>query len=234
MTPSAASVLAELRAHANPRNVEGMARFGIKSANVLGLNVPTLRAMARRMGRQHDLALELWDSGIHEARMLASMIDDPHAVTLRQMERWVASLDSWDVCDCVCGTLFDKTPFAWRKAEQWSRRRPEFVKRAAFSLMAQLAVHDKAAPDARFVRLLPIIEREADDVRNFVKKAVNWALRQIGKRNPRLRRRAIQTARRLRRSESSAARWVASDALRELVRSPSRNGASNSRAPRVG
>lgn len=163
MRPSVSSVLSELKSHADPRKREGMARYGISPVRALGVSVPVIRAMARRIGKQHDLALGLWDAGLHESRMLASLVDDPRAVSRRQMERWISIVDSWDVCDCVCGTLFDKTPFAWQKAEAWSRRKPEFVKRAAFSLMAQLAVHDKTATDARFIHLLTIVEREATD-----------------------------------------------------------------------
>ena len=209
-------VLAELRRHANPKNLEGMARFGISPKGTLGVNVPILRAMGKRIGRNHALAQELWASGIHEARLLAGMIDEPKEVTEKQMEKWVKDFDSWDVCDQACMNLFDKTPFAYRKAAEWSRRKEEFVKRAGFALMASLSVHDKKAEDKKFEKFLPLIERASTDERNFVKKAVNWALRQIGKRNPRLCKLAMQSARRIQKKDSKAARWVAGDALREL------------------
>ncbi|MBI3945290.1 MAG: DNA alkylation repair protein [Armatimonadetes bacterium] len=208
--------LDRLRALANPANVAGMARFGINSHHTLGIPIPALRKLAREAGRDHALADALWESGVHEARILAALVDDPALVTEEQMERWVAGFDSWDVCDQVCSNLLDRTPFAYRKAAEWSARPEEFVKRAGFALMAALAVHDKAAPDAAFLAFLPLIERETGDDRNFVKKAVNWALRQIGKRNGGLRGAAIETARRVRGQGSRSARWIASDALREL------------------
>lgn len=195
-----------------------MARFGINVDNALGISVTQLRKLARQIQRDHDLAQQLWASGIHEARILASIVDLPSEVSEAQMEAWAAEFNSWDLVDQCCGNLFDKTPFAWDKATQWSRREEQFVKRAGFSLMAYLAVHDKKAPDARFERFLPIIEREASDDRNFVKKSVNWALRQIGKRNGRLNEAAIRRAERIKRIDSKAARWIASDALRELTK----------------
>ena len=214
-----AEVVRELRAHANPANVAGMARYGINvtTVNAFGVSAPVLQKLARRIGRHHELAAELWNSGLHEARLLAGLVDDPLLVTNRQMEQWVAAFDSWDVCDGICSKLFDKTPLAWAKAVAWSRRKEEFVKRAGFVLMAALAVHDKRAPDSRFLRFLPLIERQATDERNFVRKAVNWALRQIGKRNARLNRAAVAAARRIRKIDSKAARWIAADALRELT-----------------
>jgi 3-methyladenine DNA glycosylase AlkD len=212
-----AQVLDILRAVGNPRNVEGMARFGISATNTLGISVPALRKLARGIGCDHALAQELWDSGIHEARHLAALVDEPDKVTERQMERWAKGFDSWDVVDGCCLKLFVATPYAHSKAIEWSRRQEEYVKRAAFSLMAVLAVHDKQAPDAKFLRFLPIIKRESGDERNFVKKAVNWALRQIGKRNRRLNKAAIKVAQGIRRIDSSSARWIAADALRELT-----------------
>ncbi len=210
-------VLSRLYSLSNPDNVAGMARYGISSQGTLGVPVPELRALAKEIGRDHPLALELWDTSIHEARLLASFIDDPKQVSLEQMERWAADFDSWDVVDQACGNLFDRTPYAYSKALEWSARPETFVKRASFSLMAYLAVHDKKAPDSQFVGFLPVIAREAGDVRNYVKKAVNWALRQIGKRNRRLNELAIQTASQIREMDSPAARWVAADALRELT-----------------
>jgi 3-methyladenine DNA glycosylase AlkD len=209
-------IVAELESLTDPKNVAGMARYGIRVENALGISAPRLRAMAKRIGRDHALARELWASGIHEARILAGLVDDPAMVTATQLERWVKDFDSWDVCDGVCGNLFDKTPFAREKAVAWSARPEEFVKRAGFVLMAALAVHDKKAVDGLFRTFLPLIEREAVDERNFVKKAVNWALRQIGKRNRALNRSAIAAAKRIRKIDSRSARWIAADALREL------------------
>ena len=177
------TVMKELKSHANPKNVEGMARFGISAKNTLGISIPILRNMAKKAGTDHDLALKLWATGVHEARILACLVDDPKAVTERQMENWVSEFDSWDVCDQCCGSLFDKTEYAHRKAIEWANRRDEFVKRAGFAMMAVLAWHDKEAKDESFLKFLPIIVKGATDERNFVKKAVNWALRQIGKRN---------------------------------------------------
>jgi 3-methyladenine DNA glycosylase AlkD len=212
-----AEILARLRALANPDNVAGMARFGINPENTLGISMPVLRALAREAGRDHELARQLWASGLHEARILAALVDAPRWVTAAQMEEWAGDLDSWDVCDQVCSNLFDRTPWAYEKAAEWSGRSEEFVKRAGFVLMAALAVHDKKAPDAAFEPFLAIIRREAADGRNFVKKALNWALRGIGKRNRRLNGLAIQTAQGIQQSDSKAARWVAADALRELT-----------------
>ncbi len=209
-------IISHLKSLRNPRSVAGMARFGINPQNTLGISIPTLRARAKEIGNNHALAQKLWASGIHEARILAAMIDEPAKVTPAQMEKWARDLDSWDVCDNVCGCLFDKTKYAYTKARAWSRRKKEFVKRAGFALMAILAVHDKHATDAQFIALLPLIARGATDERNFVKKAVNWALRQIGKRNARLNHAAIRAARQIARVDSGAARWIAADALREL------------------
>ncbi|MGB2890240.1 MAG: DNA alkylation repair protein [Candidatus Acidiferrales bacterium] len=214
---SSSQVLAHLKSLASPKAVAGMARFGIPVDNALGISTPALQALARTIGRNHSLAEELWKTGIHEARILATLIGEPEKTTERQMERWVRELDAWDVCDACCGKLFDKTTFAYRKAIEWSRRKEEFVKRAGFSLMAALAVHDKQSSDARFLKFLPAIRRESTDERNFVRKAVNWALRQIGKRNIALNRAAIRTARQIQKTNSRAGRWIAADALRELT-----------------
>jgi 3-methyladenine DNA glycosylase AlkD len=197
-----------------------MARFGINPKNTLGVPIPMLRSMAKEIGKNHALAEELWSSGIHEARILACMIDEPKTVTEEQMDRWVEDFDSWDVCDQCCSNLFDKTGFAYRKAVEWSGRKEEFVKRAGFVLMATLSVHDKKADDTKFADFLPLIEACAVDDRNFVKKAVNWALRQIGKRNLNLNKMAAATARKMRDMDSASARWIASDALRELASDP--------------
>jgi len=194
-----------------------MARFGIDTKNAYGVSIPQLRALAKETGRDHLLAQQLWSSGIHEARLLAGMVDDPGKVSDEQMEDWVGGFDSWDICDQCCSNLFDKTRFAYQKAAEWSGKNQEFVKRAGFVMMASLAVHDKGAPDKEFLGFLSIIESNSADERNFVKKAVNWALRQIGKRNPRLNKTSILAARRIQKMDSKAAKWIASDALRELT-----------------
>jgi len=196
--------------------VEGMARFGIQSSNSFGVSVPKLRTLAREVGRDHQLAMRLWETELHDARLLATMVDNPEEVTIDQMDRWVRDFDSWDVVDGSCGNLFDKTPFAVAKAKEWCKREEEFVKRAGFVLMAELAVHDKQAKDGLFLEFLPLIMGGASDERNFVKKAVNWALRQIGKRNLKLNKAAVSTALKIQKIDSGAAKWIASDALREL------------------
>jgi 3-methyladenine DNA glycosylase AlkD len=213
---TADQIIANLKEHANVQAVEGMARFGIRPTQALGVSIPTLRKMAKQIRRNHALALALWESGIHEARILASMIDEPTLVSAQQMEEWVNDFDSWDVCDQVCGNLFDKTPYAYEKAVQWCQQEQEFVRRAGFVMMAELAVHDKKAPDEAFIQFFPLIRHYADDERNFVKKAVNWALRQIGKRNAHLRTLALQCASDIKRMDSKTAQWVARDALKEL------------------
>jgi 3-methyladenine DNA glycosylase AlkD len=194
-----------------------MARFGVTPKKAFGVSTPALRKLAREIGRDHKLALQLWTTGIHDARHLAALVGDPAAVTPAQMERWARDFASWDVVDGCCCHLFVYAPHAWKKALAWSRRKEEFVKRAGFALMAYLAVHDKKARDEKFLRLLPIIKRGARDERHFVKKAVNWALRQIGKRNRRLNRAAIVTGKAVRALDTPAARWIAADALRELT-----------------
>ena len=210
-------VLKKLKSHANRKNVEGMARFGINPKNTLGVSVYTVRDIAKEIGKNHVLAKRLWNSKIHEARILASLVALPEKTDEALMERWVKDFDSWDVCDQVCSNLFDKTPFAYKKAFEWSKRKEEFVKRAGFVLMAALSVHDKKASDSRLSKFFPIIVRESNDDRNFVKKAVNWALRNIGKRNRVLNRKAIATAKKIRKIDSKTARWIAADALRELT-----------------
>lgn len=210
------SILALLRENADPASLSGMSRFGIDTSTALGVRIPVLRKLARTIGKDHGLALRLWDTGVHEARILASMIDIPSKVTQKQIRDWTADFNSWDVCDQVCGNLFDKTPFAVMYAKKFCRHKDEFIKRAGFVLMAEMAVHDKKAPDAVFFEFLPMIEEEAWDDRNFVKKAVNWALRQIGKRNKSLLKPAVATAERIALQQSKSARWIARDALREL------------------
>lgn len=216
-SPSCEEIVTRLRSLGNPADREGMLRFAVGNANALGIRAPVLKALARELGRHHELAKKLWATGIHEARHLAVFIEEPARVTEAQAERWLRDFDSWDTCDGCCLYLFVYLPFAWKKVFEWSRRKREFEKRAAFSLAAVLAVHDKAAPDQKFLRFLPVIKRESRDERNFVRKAVNWALRQTGKRNLRLNGAAIRTAQEIRRIDSRAARWIASDALRELT-----------------
>ncbi|MFA5840429.1 MAG: DNA alkylation repair protein [Candidatus Margulisiibacteriota bacterium] len=206
----------KLKSLANPKNVAGMARFGITANNTLGISMPTLRKMAKEIGKDHNLAQQLWDSGIHEAKILASFIDDPKLVTAKQMDQWVADFDSWDVCDQVCGSLFDKTPFIHKKIFQWAKDKREFVRRTAFASIAWLAVHDKKAEDSYYTNFFPIIKRYATDERNFVKKAVNWALRQIGKRNKKLNKLALELSKEILKSDSKTAQWIAKDAIREL------------------
>ena len=211
------AVIQRIKSLADPEAVKGMARFGINPENTLGASIPSLRGIAKETGKDHALAQQLWASGIHEARILACFIDQPKMVTEQQMESWVRDFDSWDVCDQCCSNLFDKTGLAYEKAEAWSQREEKFVKRAGFVLMAALAVHDKRAGDGELLKFLPLIKRGASDDRNFVKKAVNWALRQIGKRNPNLNKAAIETAKDIQDINSRSARWIASDAIRELT-----------------
>src|SRR6266403_2915483 len=211
-----ARALSELRSLGERRNIDGMARYGIRAKVVYGVAKPKMDELARRIGRDHELALELWDTGVHDARILAGMIDVAEHVTSKQMDRWVHDFDNWDVCDGTCCHLFVFAKPAWKKAIAWSGRNEEFIKRAGFALIAYLAYRDKTAADAKFSRLLPMIAREAHEERNFVRKAVNWALRNIGKRNVRLNRAAIREAEKIRAQNSRAARWIAADALREL------------------
>jgi 3-methyladenine DNA glycosylase AlkD len=213
-------VLAFLRRKGSKKNVDGMARYGIVANKVFGVSVGTLRAHAKKVGRSHELAAGLWATGWYETRMLAAFVDEPARVSPAQMDRWSRDFDNWAICDTVCFHLFDKTPHAWAKVKQWGDRRDEFVKRAAYALLASLSVHDKTAPDRPFVDGLKLIERAAVDDRNFVKKAVNWALRSIGKRNAALNAAAVAVSRRLAESPHAAARWVGKDALRELTTSP--------------
>jgi 3-methyladenine DNA glycosylase AlkD len=210
------TVMMGLRSHRNPKNIAGMARFGISTKNTYGISVSVLRATAKEIGKNHLLAGKLWASGVHEARVLASMIDDPALVTGQQMDQWAREFDSWDVCDQCCGNLFVKTKHAYEKALEWSSADQEFVKRAGYALMAYLAVHDTNADDKTLAHFLPIIKKGSDDERNFVKKSVNWALRQIGKRNLQLNRMAVKTAKEIGELESKSAKWIAADALREL------------------
>src|SRR5260370_457867 len=211
-----AAVLRELKALANPRVRAKMAYFGVDVSKAHGISAPVLHSLAKRIGKNHRLAQELWESGIHEARILAALIGESERETAAEMERWARDFDSWDVVDASCCYLYASAPPAWKKTAEWSRRPEEFVKSASFSLIAYLSYKDKAASDARFARFLRVIEREAHDERNFVKKAVNWALRNIGKRNARLNREASRAAERIRRQGSRAARWIGAEALRAL------------------
>lgn len=203
----------------NPAYIAGMARFGIVTNKAFGISAPELKLLAKeikKMENRHALALELWKTGIHEARIIAYLIDNPKEVTEKQMESWAKDFDNWAICDGTCGHLFCKTDFAYEKAFAWSQREEEFVKRAGIVLMAWLAVHDKKADDAKIREFLPILEKHSDDERNFVKKAVNWSLRQIGKRNINLHQLAVETAERIKQRNTKAARWIATNALREL------------------
>lgn len=213
---SVTDVLDRLQSKAKPEQLEGMAKYGMTVEKRLGVSIPDMRKLAKEVGRDHKLALDLWRTGIAEARILAGMVGDPAKLTDEQMEEWVKDINSWDVCDQVCMNLFEKNQLAWQKIIDWSEREEEFVKRTAFSLMACLAWHDKKASDEKFIELLNVITRAATDERNFVKKAVNWALRNIGKRNLNLNKAAINTAKEIQRLESKAARWIAADAIREL------------------
>jgi 3-methyladenine DNA glycosylase AlkD len=199
------------------QNIEGMARYGIRNDRAFGVSMGTMQPLAKRLGTNHILAAALWESEWHEARILAALVDDPRQVTRRQMNTWAAAFNNWAICDTTCLRLFGRTPFAWDKARQWSTSPSEFVKRAAFALMASLAGHDKAACDAEFVAVLPLIEQGAHDGRNFVKKGANWALRRIGTRNLALNAAALAVAKRLSQSEDAGCRWVGKDALRELA-----------------
>ncbi len=214
MDPSEITEL--LKQHSDPKYLEGMKRFGVDNSKALGVSLPNLRKVAKGIKKDHQLALDLWATGIHECRVLASLVDDPKLVTPEQMDSWAADFYSWDLCDQVCGNLFDRTPYAVEKAFEYSRSEKEYIKRAGFVLMAEFAVHDKKANDDAFMRFFPVIEREAWDDRNFVKKAVNWALRQIGKRNKNLGNAAKESALRMAQQESKAAKWIAKDALAEF------------------
>ncbi len=213
---SVEQVLKKLKAKARSEQLEGMSRYGMEVDRRLGVSVPDMRKMAKELGKDGELSIELWKTGIPEARILAAMVGQPEKLSEKQMENWVKDIDSWDVCDQVCMNLFEKTPLAWKKILDWSEREEEFVKRTAFALIACLAWHDRDAEDKKFINLLPVIERGATDERNFVKKAVNWALRNIGKRNQNLNKAALNAARKIERIDSKAARWIASDAIKEL------------------
>jgi 3-methyladenine DNA glycosylase AlkD len=210
-------IMSKLQSLANPENVKGMARYGINQHNNLGISIYLLRPLAKEIGINHALSLKLWDSTIHDARLLACFIDDPQQITSEQMDAWAEDFDSWDICDQACTSLFDLSPLAYKKVFQWADKEKEFVKRAAFSLIAGLAVHDKTAKEQDFERFLSLCIRHSNDERNYVKKAVNWALRNIGKRNLSLNKKALKTAEEIKNRNSKSARWIAADAIRELT-----------------
>ena len=215
----AQSLLAELEPLGSEENRAGMARYGIVANRIYGVTIPVLRDLAKRVGRNHDLALALWDTGYQEARILATLVDEPDKVTSKQMDEWANDFENWAVCDAACMNLFDRVEHAWQKIDEWSDHEREFVKRAAFALVASIAQHDKRASiDDRFDHALQLIERESTDDRNFVKKAVNWALRAIGKRNATMRDRALEVAERLAASSNKAARWIGKDAAKKLTK----------------
>ncbi len=213
-------IIKKLESLENPENIAGMKRFGITAKKAFGVSAPVLKEIAKDVKKQaedrHKLALELWATGIHEARIIAYLIDDAKQVTTAQMEAWAADFDNWAICDGTCGHLFCRTEFAYRKVFQWSAREEEFIKRAGLVLIAFLAVHDKKARDEQIAQFLPVLETHACDERNFIKKAVNWSLRQIGKRNLNLNTLAVETAEKIRAQNTKPARWIAADALREL------------------
>ncbi len=220
LNPKLDDALAALRAEARPDQLAAMARFGLTGDHRLGLAVPTLRALARRFKRDHALALALWDTGIPDAQLLAGMVAEPAQLTVEQMDHWVAGMTAWDICDQACLNAFVKSPLAWEAIPRWAAREPEFERRAGFALLAVAAVHQKTRPDADFLARLPLIEAAAGDDRNFVKKAVNWALRQIGKRSVGLREPALTVAERMCQREEKSARWIGHDARRELASRP--------------
>lgn len=207
-----------LERHGSKKNRDGMARYGIVAPKVYGVSMTTMRTLAKNLGKNHELALALWDTGWHEARILSAFVDEPAHVTTRQMDAWARDFDNWAICDTICFHLFDKSPNAWQKIESWTKKKDEFVKRAGFALLAAVAAHDKKAPDAAFAKSLAIIEREAADDRNFVKKGASWALRTIGHRNRNLNKQSIDLAQKLCLSANSTERWIGKDALRDITR----------------
>jgi 3-methyladenine DNA glycosylase AlkD len=211
-------IISQLKKNSNPKDKNGMARFGINPKYALGIRVPVLRNLAKKIGKNHKLSQDLWKTKIHEARILAGMIDDPKMVTEKQMEQWVKDFNSWDLCDQCCMNLFDKIPLGWKKATEWPKRKEEFIRRAGFTLMACLAWYDKKAKDKDFLKFFPIIKKYSTDERNFVRKAVNWALRQIGKRNKSLNKEAIKLAKEIKKNDSKTAKWIANDAIKELTK----------------
>ena len=216
--PRVTSALHWLERHGTRKNREGMARYGLVARHVFGVSVGDLQKYAKTLGRDHDLALGLWDTGWYEARLLAAFVDEPAKVTAGQMDRWARDFENWGDCDTVCLHLFDKTPLAWRKVPTWCGRKPEFQRRAGFALLAALALHDKASSDAPFRKSFTLIRKAATDDRNFVKKAVNWALRSIGNRSVAMYDAAVDLAEEFAASEDPTTRWIGKDALRDLKR----------------
>jgi 3-methyladenine DNA glycosylase AlkD len=208
--------LAWLEKHGTKRNRDGIGRYGITVTKLYGVSIADIQKLAKQVGQDHELALALWDTGWYEARLLTAFIDDPAKVTAAQMDRWVRDFDNWGICDTLCFKLFDRTPHAWRKVEQWSRLRDEYGKRTAFALLASLALHDRTSGDAPFLRSLKLVERASSDERNFVKKGVNWALRAVGERNAALNKASIELAQRLAESEDPTERWMGKDVLKAL------------------
>lgn len=221
-TPTAESVVATLRKMGTTAVREGMARYAIPSDKAFGVSVGAMKTLAKRIGHDHDLAAYLWETGWYEARMIACFLDDPARVTPAQMDRWSKDFDSWAICDHACFHLFDRTPHAWTKIKQWATRKEEFVKRAAFALLASVALHDKTAADDLFVGALPLMEKASADDRNFVKKGVSWALRAYAKRSPPVRSAAVAVAQKLAASDVPSTRWIGKDALRDLTKPPSK------------
>lgn len=212
------TALASLERLSTPRDLANLARFGITATKPIGVSVGNIQVVAKQFGRSHELALGLWDTGRYEARMLTGFVEEPGRVTVAQMDRWARDFDNWAICDTLCFHVWDRTPHAWSRVARWNDRRAEFVKRSAYALIASLALHDNKAPDAPFIESLDYIEGAATDERNFVKKGVSWALRGVGRRNPKLNAAAKQVARRLSASEDPTARWVGKDALKDLTR----------------
>jgi len=210
-------IIKKLESLSNQEAVKGMARYGINPRNNLGVSIYKLRPIAKEIGKDHDLAIKLWNSDIHDARLLACFIDDPDMITSEQMDSWAKDFDSWDVCDQACTSLFDLNPLAWAKVFDWAERDEEFVKRGAFALIAGLSVHDKKARDKKFEQFFPIIKKHSIDERNYVKKAVNWALRNIGKRNLTLNKKIIKLSENILKIDSKTSKWIARNALKELT-----------------
>ena len=219
---SSTEILEKLKSKSRNDQLEGMARYGIKTDNRLGVSIPDIRKIAKDFGKNHEIALELWKTGYADAKITAALIDEPEKVTETQMEEWVNGIDSWDVCDQICMNLFDKTPYAWKKIIDWSERNEEFAKRTAFSLLACLAWHDKHADDNKFIEYFPLIKKNASDDRNYVKKAVSWSLRHIGKRNLNLQKAALKLADEIKQIDSKTAKWIGSDVIRDLNSDPTK------------
>ncbi len=211
------AVMSSLQRAATKKWREDMTRYGIPNDNALGVTMGTLRGMSKTLGKDHALAASLWKTGVYEARLLATLVDEPERVTAAQMDRWCRQFDNWGICDTACFALFDRTPHAWSRVEKWATKKNEFEKRGAFALLWSLSVHDKAAGDAPFLRGLELVEDAADDERLYVKKAVNMALRAVGKRNRALNAAAVATARALASRPGAPAKWIGKDALRELT-----------------